>query len=127
MASRPVMPVGMSSMRWSLGTLRLGAESLEGPVGPQWGEGGRKMRGDRGRGKGNRRGSTRGAIVDSGCEGRVLNLGKENGRGSWRIGWKEANELECFSVGAVASDAIILGDGLVEGGGNVEKPGAAEL
>ena len=67
------------------------------------------------------------AIVDSGCEGRVLNLGKEEGRGSWRIGWKEANELERFSMGAVASNAIVLGDGFVEGGGNVEKPGAAEL
>ena len=41
MASRPVMPVGMSAMRLSLGTLRLGEESLEGPEGPQWGEGGR--------------------------------------------------------------------------------------
>ena len=39
MASRPVMPVGMSSMRSSLGTLRLGVEGLEGPEGPQWGEG----------------------------------------------------------------------------------------
>ena len=69
------------------------------------------------------------AIVDSRCEGRVLNFEEEEeeGRGSWRIGWKEANELECFSVGAVASNAIILGDGFVEGGGNVEKPGAAEL
>ena len=35
-ASRPVMPVGMSSMRLSSGTLRLGEEGLEGPVGPQW-------------------------------------------------------------------------------------------
>ena len=39
MASRPVMPVGMSSMRWSLGTLRLGVDGLEGPEGPQWGKG----------------------------------------------------------------------------------------
>ena len=66
-------------------------------------------------------------IVDSGCEGRVLNFGEEEGRGSWRIGWKEADELECFSVGAVASNAVSFGDGFVEGGGDVEKPGAAEL
>ena len=94
-----------------------------------------KMRGDRGRGKGNRRGSTRGeksrknvvAIVDNGCEGRVLYLGEEEGGWSWWIGWKEADELECFSMGAVASNAVILGDGFVEGGRNVKKPGAAEL
>ena len=93
------------------------------------------MKGDRGRGKGNRRGRTRGeksrrnvvAIVDSGREGRVLYLGEEEGGWSWWIRWKEANELECFGMGAVASNAIILGDGFVEGGGNVEKPGAAEL
>ena len=39
MASRPVMPVGMSSMRLSLGTLRLGEEGLEGPEGPTWAQG----------------------------------------------------------------------------------------
>ena len=33
-ASRPVMPVGWSSTRLSLGMLRLGVEGLEGPVEP---------------------------------------------------------------------------------------------
>ena len=45
MASRPVMPVGMSSMRSSLGTLRLGVEGLEGREGPQWGKGERRGEG----------------------------------------------------------------------------------
>ena len=66
-------------------------------------------------------------IVDSRCEGRVLNFGGEEGRGSWWIGWKEANELERLSVGAVASNAIVLSNGLVECGGKVKEPGAAEL
>ena len=39
-ASRPVMPVGMSSMRSSSGTLRLGEEGLEVPEGPKEGGGG---------------------------------------------------------------------------------------
>ena len=60
------------------------------------------------------------AIVDSGCEGRVLNFGEEEGRGSWRIGWKETDELECFGVGAVASNAVVFGNNLVDGGGDVE-------
>ena len=34
-ASRPVMPVGISSMRWSSGRFRLGVEGLEGPEGPE--------------------------------------------------------------------------------------------
>ena len=65
--------------------------------------------------------------MDGGCEGGVLNFGVEEGGGSWRIGWKKADELECFGVGAVASNAVIFGDGFVEGGGNVGEPGAAEL
>ena len=35
-ASRPVMPVGMSSMRSSPGSMRLGEEGLEGPERPEW-------------------------------------------------------------------------------------------
>ena len=60
------------------------------------------------------------AIVDTGGEWGVLNFGKEEGRGSRRLGWKETDELECFGVGAVASNAVVFGNGLVDGGGNVE-------
>ena len=66
-------------------------------------------------------------IVDSRRKGKVLNFGGEKGKGRRWIGWKEANELERLSVGAVASNAIVLGNGFVEGGGDVKKPGAAEL
>ena len=66
-------------------------------------------------------------IVDSRGEGRVLNLGGKEGRGSRWTRWKEADKLERLGMGAVASNAIVLGNGFVEGGGNVEKPGAAEL
>ena len=43
-ASRPVMPVGWSTTRWSLGMLRLGVEGLEGPVDPSRVEGRRGER-----------------------------------------------------------------------------------
>ena len=43
-ASRPVMPVGWSSTRLSLGMLRLGVEGLEGPVEPSRVEGRRGHR-----------------------------------------------------------------------------------
>ena len=52
-------------------------------------------------------------IVDSRRKGRVLNFGGEKGRGRGWIGWKEANELERLSVGAVASNAIVLSNGFV--------------
>ena len=66
-------------------------------------------------------------IVDSRGEGRVLNLGGKEGRGSRRIRWKEADKLECLGMGAVACNAIVLGNGFVEGGGDVQEPRAAEL
>ena len=66
-------------------------------------------------------------IVDSRRKGRVLNFGGEKGRGRRWIGWKEANELERLSVGAVASNAIVLSNGFVRSGGKVKEPGAAEL
>ena len=58
--------------------------------------------------------------MDSGGEGGVLNFGEEERRGSRRIGWKETDELECFGVGAVASNAVVFGNGLVDGGGDIE-------
>ena len=67
------------------------------------------------------------AIVDSGSEGGVLNFGGEIGRGRRRIGWKETDELESFGVGAVASNAIIFGNGFIDGGGDIEKPRVAKL
>ena len=86
-------------------------------------------------GKGGRRGPRRGeksgkdvvAIVDSGGEGGVLNFGEEKGGGSGWIRWKKTDELESFGVGATASNTIIFGDGCIDGGGNVEKPGVAKL
>ena len=66
-------------------------------------------------------------IVDNGGEGRVLNRGGKEGRGSGWIRWKEADRLERFGMEAVACNAIVLGNGFVEGGGNVEEPRAAEL
>ena len=59
--------------------------------------------------------------------GGVLDFrGKEGGR-SWWIRWKEADELKGFGVGASASNAVILGNGLVDGSGDVEKPSIANL
>ena len=48
-------------------------------------------------------------------------------KGSRRIRWKEADELECLGMGAVARNAKVLGNGFVEGGGKVEEPSAAKL
>ena len=59
-------------------------------------------------------------IVDSRGEGRVLNFGEEKGGGSGWIRWKETDELESFGVGTIASDAIIFGDGFIDGGGDIE-------
>ena len=114
-ASRPVMPVGMSSMRSSSGTLRLGEEGLEVPEGPREG-GGRRGKGvsgggggNSGEGRGGRRSPRRREkggkdvvpIVDSGGEGRILNFGreKEGGAGgkrltSWRVlAWEQLQEM----------------------------------
>ena len=134
--SRPVMPVAMSTTRSSSGRERLGVagrRNANGSAGRDANRGGGKG-GPSGRGE--RRGSAGGRekggenvmpIVDSRREGRVLNFGGEKGRGRGWIGWKEANELERLCVGAVASNAIVLGYGFVEGGGDVKEPGAAEL
>ncbi len=43
------------------------------------------------------------------------------------IRWKEADELECLGMGAIARNAKVLGNGFVEGGGKVEEPSAAKL
>ena len=104
-ASRPVMPVGMSSMRLSLGTLRLGEEGLEGPEGPTWAQG------EEGEGTG---------ADGKGPGGGAPGEGRKEGRGSRRLGWKKTDKLECFGVGAVASNAVVFGNGLVDGGGDVE-------
>ena len=72
-----------------------------------------KGMGERGRGK--KSGENVVAIVDSGCEGRVLNFGKEKGGGSGWIRWEETDELESFGVGTIAGDAIVFGDGLING------------
>ena len=65
--------------------------------------------------------------MDGGSEGRVLDFGVEEGGRSWGLGWKEADELECFGMGTVARDAVFFGDGFVEGGGNIEQPRVAKL
>ena len=66
-------------------------------------------------------------IVDSRRKGRVLNFGGEKGRGRRWIGWKEANELERLSVGAVACDAVVFSNGFVECGRQIKEPGRSEL
>ena len=66
-------------------------------------------------------------MVDGGCEGGVLDLGEEEGRGGRGIRWEETDKLECFGVGAVAGNAVIFGNGFVEGGRNIEQPRAAKL
>ena len=67
------------------------------------------------------------AIVDSGSEGGVLDFREEEGRGGRRIRWKKTDKLECFGVGAVAGNAVIFGNGFVEGGRNIEQPRVAKL
>ena len=67
------------------------------------------------------------AIVDSGSEGGVLDFREEEGRGGRRIRWKKTDKLECFGVGAVAGNAVVFGDGFVQGGGDVEQPGVVKL
>ena len=67
------------------------------------------------------------AIVNSGSEGRVLDLGgKERGRRRGIRGEK-ADELKSLSVGAVAGDAVVLGDGLIKCGRDVKKPSGPKL
>ena len=56
------------------------------------------------------------AIVNGGSEGRVLDFRGEEGGWSGGFRWKETNELESFGVGAVASNTVVFGDGLVERG-----------
>ncbi len=135
-ASRPVRPVAMSTTRSSSGRERLGVagrRNANGSAGRDANRGGGKG-GPSGRGE--RRGSAGGReksgenvmpIVDSRRKGRVLIFGGEKGRGRRWIGWKEANELERFSVGAIASNAIVLSYGFVECGGKIKEPGATEL
>ena len=36
--------------------------------------------------------------------------------GGRRLRWKEADKLESFGVGAIAGNAVVLGDGFVECG-----------
>ena len=58
--------------------------------------------------------------MDSGGEGGVLNFGEETGGGRGWIRWKETHELESFGVGTIASDAIVFGDGFIDGGGDIQ-------
>ena len=56
------------------------------------------------------------AIVNGGGERRVWDFGGEKGWWSGGIRGEETNELESLGVGAVASDAVVFGDGFVKGG-----------
>ena len=65
--------------------------------------------------------------MDSRGEGGVLNFGGEERGSSGRIRRKETDELKSFGVGAIASNAIIFGDGFIDGGRDIEKPRVAKL
>ena len=128
-----VKPAAMSSTSSSLGTLSLGAAGLE-DTGRGEGEGrtqGRRRRQEEQEG-GSKRGRNKSrkyveAVVHGGSERRVLNFGRERpwrGRGLW---WKEADDLNNLSMRTSTGNTVILGDGFVQRGGNVEQPCAAKL
>ena len=67
------------------------------------------------------------AIVDGGSERGVLNLGREKGRRSSRFRWKQADKLKSFCVRPRACNAVVFGNGFVNGGRNFKKPIVAKL
>ena len=54
--------------------------------------------------------------MDGESEGRVLDFGVEEGGGSWGLGWKEADKVKSFGVGAIAGNTVVFGDGFVKCG-----------
>ena len=95
-----------------------------------WAGGGEKKRGGEGRGGGRGGDKSREdvkAIVDGGSEGRILNFGCKEPRWGGRLWWKEADELNNFAVRSSASNTVIVSNGFVKSGGDIQKPRATKL